>query len=112
MGRRGCNFLINGIPRVCITQILRSSRISTGIKIDKSAKVKFYIDLIPKQGIWIRLERSITYDIWLCLRKELRILINCFIDTIYEIFQRYTYILMDIKMALYYKTHIKTIKEQ
>ena len=71
-----------------------------GVKINRKKKVQFYIDLLPKHNIWIRLEQDFEYDIWLCIRKEFRIYINFFIDTIYELFTKFT-----LKYRLYLKRY-------
>ena len=93
-------FWLRDCPRVCITQIFRSSSVFVGVKINRKKKVQFYIDLLPKHNIWIRLEQDFEYDIWLCIRKEFRIYINFFIDTIYELFTKFT-----LKYRLYLKRY-------
>ena len=62
MTKRGY-FIINGIPRVIINQVIRQPGIyhqQITQKLIKSSKVqierRFYIDLISQRGTWLRFE--------------------------------------------------------
>nr|YP_009139337.1 beta subunit of RNA polymerase [Lepidodinium chlorophorum]BAR72311.1 beta subunit of RNA polymerase [Lepidodinium chlorophorum] len=70
------HFLINGSPRVCITQMLRGSGVYTSRKINRNQNVVFYIDFVPKQGRWVRIEKDFTNLVWFCIQKEPRITIQ------------------------------------
>lgn len=81
MTKRGY-FIINGIPRVLINQIVRKSGIyyqqithkliksnSSKIQIDRS----FYVDIISQRGTWLRLEIDRKKKIWARMKKTPRI---------------------------------------
>ena len=70
MTKRGF-FIINGIPRVIINQIIRRPGIyyqQAANRIIKLNKVKinrqFYIDLISQRGTWLRFEIDKRKKIW------------------------------------------------
>ena len=64
------HFLINGSPRVCITQIIRSPGIYTCRKIKKDRKIISYIDFVPERGTWVRVEKDFKDQVWIRIRKE------------------------------------------
>lgn len=79
MTKRGY-FIINGVPRVLINQIIRRSGIyyqqvthklikSNKIQIDRS----FYVDIISQRGTWLRLEIDKRKKIWARMKKTPRI---------------------------------------
>ena len=79
MTKRG-HFIINGIPRVIINQIIRQSGIyhqQITNRLIKSNKVqierRFYIDLISQRGTWLRLEIDKRKKIWARMKKTPRI---------------------------------------
>ena len=79
MTKRGY-FIINGIPRVIINQIIRRSGIyyqQSTHKIVKSNKIQidqhFYVDLISQRGTWLRLEIDKRKKIWARMKKTPRI---------------------------------------
>lgn len=79
MTKRG-HFIINGIPRVIINQVIRQSGIyhqQITNKLIKSNKVqierRFYIDLISQRGTWLRLEIDKKKKIWARMKKTPRI---------------------------------------
>ena len=79
MTKRG-HFIINGIPRVIINQVIRQSGIyhqQVTQKLIKSNKVqierRFYIDLISQRGTWLRLEIDKRKKIWARMKKTPRI---------------------------------------
>ena len=67
------HFLINGSPRVCITQVIRGPGLYTNIKIDGDGKIAFSIDLVPERGVWVRLEKDQESQVLLSMRKEPRL---------------------------------------
>nr|BBI28724.1 beta subunit of RNA polymerase [Dinophyceae sp. MRD-151] len=67
------HFLINGSPRVCITQVVRGPGLYTNMKIDGDGKMAFSIDLVPERGVWVRLEKNQEGQILLNIRKEPRL---------------------------------------
>ena len=79
MTKRG-HFIINGIPRVIINQVIRQSGIyhqQITNKLIKSNKVqierRFYVDLISQRGTWLRLEIDKRKKIWARMKKTPRI---------------------------------------
>nr|UXE31123.1 RNA polymerase beta subunit [Ostreobium quekettii] len=79
MTKRG-HFIINGIPRVIINQVIRQSGIyhqQITQKLIKSSKIqierRFYIDLISQRGTWLRLEIDKRKKIWARMKKTPRI---------------------------------------
>lgn len=79
MTKRG-HFIINGIPRVIINQVIRQSGIyhqQITHKLIKSNKVqierRFYVDLISQRGTWLRLEIDKRRKIWARMKKTPRI---------------------------------------
>ena len=66
-------FLINGSPRVCITQMIRGPGVYANRKIEIDRKTISYIDFVPERGIWVRLEKDYDNQIWLRIRKEPRV---------------------------------------
>lgn len=81
MTKRGY-FIINGVPRVLINQIVRKSGIyyqqithklikskSNKIQIDRS----FYVDIISQRGTWLRLEIDRKKKVWARMKKTPRI---------------------------------------
>lgn len=79
MTKRG-HFIINGIPRVIINQVIRQSGIyhqQITNKLIKSNKVqierRFYVDLISQRGTWLRLEIDKKKKIWARMKKTPRI---------------------------------------
>lgn len=67
------HFLINGSPRVCITQVVRGPGLYTNIKIEPDGKIAFSIDLVPERGVWVRLEKDQEGQVLLNMRKEPRL---------------------------------------
>lgn len=79
MTKRGF-FIINGIPRVVINQIIRSPGIYYQQKLTqvfKNGKTEFrhlfYADLISQRGAWLRIEMDKYNKIWMCMKKATRI---------------------------------------
>ena len=79
MTKRGY-FIINGIPRVIINQVVRRSgitykqSISKIIKSDKAyIERRFYVDIISQRGTWLRLEIDKKKKIWARMKKTPRI---------------------------------------
>lgn len=79
MTKRGY-FIINGIPRVLINQVIRRSGIyyqqlthklikSNTVQMDRS----FYVDIISQRGTWLRLEIDKRKKIWARMKKSPRI---------------------------------------
>ena len=88
MTKRGF-FIINGVPRVVLNQIIRSPGIYYQQQIEtivKNGKVKMsrvlYADLISKRGTWLRLEMDKSKEIWVCMKKTSRIPISLFLLTL------------------------------
>ena len=79
MTKRGC-FIINGVPRVIINQVIRQSGIyyqQITQRLLKSNKTQInrrvYVDLISKRGTWLRLEIDKKKKIWARMKKTPRI---------------------------------------
>ncbi len=81
MTKRGY-FIINGIPRVVINQIMRQSGIYYQQSIKRFIKSKsrkitikryFYVDLISQRGTWLRFEIDKHDSIWARMKKTPRI---------------------------------------
>lgn len=79
MTKRGY-FIINGIPKVIINQVIRQSGIyyhQITQKLIKTNKVQiersFYIDIISQRGTWLRLETDRRKKIWARMKKIPRI---------------------------------------
>ena len=58
------HFIVKCSYRVCIIQIIRGSGVYRSRKINNSKKIIFYIDFVPKKGIWVRLEKDFQNLIW------------------------------------------------
>ena len=79
MTKRG-HFIINGVPRVVINQVIRQSGIyhqQITSKLIKSNKIqierRFYVDLISHRGAWLRIEIDKKKKIWARMKKTPRI---------------------------------------
>ena len=64
-----CHFLVQGSPRVCITQVVRGPGIYKGNKVEKDRTI-FYVDLVPERGGWVRIEKDSENRNWITQRKE------------------------------------------
>ena len=78
------HFIVNGSYRVCIIQIIRGSGVYGSRKINDSKKIIFYIDFVPKKGIWVRLEKDFKNLIWFCIQTEFCRIIDWVLYTINE----------------------------
>ena len=79
MTKRG-HFIINGVPRVVINQVIRQSGVyhqQITSKLIRSSRVqierRFYVDLISKRGAWLRIEIDKKKKIWARMKKAPRI---------------------------------------
>ena len=79
MTKRG-HFIINGIPRIIVNQIIRASGIYYQQKVHKSFQQSqkyiyrtFFVDIISKRGVWIRFEMDKKRKIWVCMKKTPKI---------------------------------------
>lgn len=79
MTKRG-HFIINGVPRVVINQVIRQSGVyhqQITSKLIKSDKIqierRFYVDLISHRGAWLRIEIDKKKKIWARMKKTPRI---------------------------------------
>ena len=79
MTKRGF-FIINGVPRVIISQVIRSpgiyfqQRILKTIKNSQNKSYRtFYADLISQRGTWLRIEIDKYKKIWIYMKKTSRI---------------------------------------
>ena len=88
MTKRGY-FIINGIPRVVLNQIIRRSGIyyqQSIHKILKSNKIRIkrhlYVDLISQRGTWLRFEMDKRKKIWARLKKTPRIPVSLLLHSI------------------------------
>merc|ERR1711933_591381 len=61
---------VNGLPRVCITQGLRGPGVYRGVT---NSKKSFFIDFVPKKGVWVRVEKDKEKKFWIFIRKKPRI---------------------------------------
>ena len=76
MTKRG-HFIINGVPRVVINQVIRQSGVyhqQITSKLIKSNKIqierRFYVDLISQRGAWLRIEIDKKKKIWARMKKN------------------------------------------
>jgi DNA-directed RNA polymerase subunit beta len=76
------HFLVNGLIRVCIIQLVRGAGIYINKKVNTNGKVTFYLDIVPERGIWVRLEKDSVGQVWICIRKEPRLPIWSILQTI------------------------------
>ena len=76
MTKRG-HFVINGSPRVVVHQVGRAPGIYfkkiVKPKKDVNNKTRFYCDIIPRKGVWVRLQISKKGEIDLKLKKSKKI---------------------------------------
>ena len=79
MTKRG-HFIINGVPRVIINQVVRQSGIyhqQITSKLIKSNKTqierRFYVDIISQRGAWLRIEVDKKKKVWARMKKTPRI---------------------------------------
>ena len=79
MTKRGF-FIINGIPKVIISQVIRSpgiyyqERVLKTLKSNKTTIQRiFYADLISQRGTWLRMEMDRYKKIWIYMKKTSRI---------------------------------------
>jgi len=67
---RNGHFLVNGLIRVCILQIIRGAGIYINKKVDSGGNITFYLDIVPDRGAWVRLEKDSKGLVWICMRGE------------------------------------------
>jgi DNA-directed RNA polymerase beta subunit len=79
---RNGHFLINGLVRVCIIQIVRGAGIYINKKVDRSGHISLFIDIVPDRGTWVRLEKDFRGRAWICIRGESRLSIWSIMQTI------------------------------
>jgi len=72
--RRG-HFIINGIPRIMINQIVRSP----GIYFKKKKKYSYYAEVIFQYGSWIRLEIDSEKKIWIYFQEMSQLTLETFL---------------------------------
>ena len=88
MTKRGY-FIINGVPRVIINQVIRKPGVyfqESKDKIIKSNKIDFdrnlYVDLISQRGNWLRLEMDKRQKIWAKMKNSPKIPVLLLLQTI------------------------------
>jgi DNA-directed RNA polymerase beta subunit len=73
MTKRG-HFVINGSPRVIVHQVVRAPGIYfqrfRKVKTNQSNKARFYGDIIPRKGAWVRLQISKKGHVEIKLKEE------------------------------------------
>ena len=126
MTKRG-HFIINGVPRVIINQVVRQSGIyhqQITSKLIKSNKVqierRFYVDLISQRGTWLRLEIDKRKKIWARMKKTNRIPVLLLLQSIglnkKTIFQTFLSLYVLSKKGFYYQykflADLKTLKNK
>ncbi len=76
MTKRG-HFIINGSPRVIVHQVVRAPGIYfqkfRKVKKDERNKARFYGDIIPRKGVWVRLQISKTGQVEIKLKKSTKV---------------------------------------
>ncbi len=63
------HFLVNGTPRVIVSQLVRGPGLYCGVRPDSEGKDIYYADLVPERGAWARIERDEHQRIWLRRRR-------------------------------------------
>lgn len=88
MTKRGY-FIINGIPRIIINQVIRKPGVyfqESKSKIIKSNEINFernlYVDLISQRGNWLRLEMDKRQKIWAKIKNSPKIPVLLLLQTI------------------------------
>jgi DNA-directed RNA polymerase beta subunit len=76
------HFMVNGSPRVCITQVVRGPGIYMGRKSEVNGKVVFYADIVPERGAWVRIEKDSKNQVWLRMCKKPRLSLWSVLKTI------------------------------
>jgi DNA-directed RNA polymerase subunit beta len=76
------HFLVNGLVRVCIIQIVRGAGIYINKKVDTEGRIYFYLDIVPERGSWVRLEKDNIGQVWIRMRKEPRLPMWSILQTI------------------------------
>ena len=76
MTKRG-HFVINGSPRVIVHQVVRAPGVYfqkfRKVKKDERNKARFYGDIIPRKGVWVRLQISKTGQVEIKLKKSTKV---------------------------------------
>jgi hypothetical protein len=76
MTKRG-HFVINGSPRVIVHQVVRAPGVYFQkfgkVKKDERNKARFYGDIIPRKGVWVRLQISKTGQVEIKLKKSTKV---------------------------------------
>ena len=75
--RRG-HFIINGIPRVILHQIVRSPGIYFHKELQKKSSRLFYAEIISQRGPWVRLEIDKKKKIWISFQVSTKIPLHRF----------------------------------
>ena len=74
--KRG-HFVINGSPRVIVHQVVRAPGVYFQkfgkVKKDERNKARFYGDIIPRKGVWVRLQLSKTGQVEIKLKKSTKV---------------------------------------
>ena len=88
MTKRG-HFIINGAPRVIVSQIIRAPGAYYQQKINKALQKgqkqiyrTFFVDIISRRGIWIRFELDKKRKIWVRMKKTPKIPIFIFLKSL------------------------------
>nr|YP_009519264.1 RNA polymerase b-subunit [Codium arabicum]AYC65186.1 RNA polymerase b-subunit [Codium arabicum] len=86
------HFIINGSPRIIVNQLIRAEgiyykqQIHTNLNSQTSQSRKyyktFYLDIIAKRGVWLRIEMDKRRQIWICMKQTPKIPIALFLNTI------------------------------
>ena len=76
MTKRG-HFVINGSPRVIVHQVVRAPGVYfqkfKKVKKDERNKARFYGDIIPLKGAWVRLQISKTGEVEIKLKRSTKV---------------------------------------
>nr|YP_009306302.1 RNA polymerase b-subunit [Derbesia sp. WEST4838]AOP19206.1 RNA polymerase b-subunit [Derbesia sp. WEST4838] len=88
MTNRG-HFIINGSPRIIVNQLIRSEGIyfkqeinNINISGQNEFFRTFYVDVISKRGIWIRIELDRKRKVYICMKKTPKIPMFLFLKAI------------------------------
>ena len=67
------HFVVNGSPRICITQVVRGPGVYVRRRIENGRKRISYVDFVPERGGWVRIEKDREKLFWIHIRKEPRL---------------------------------------
>ena len=108
------SFIINGVERVIVSQIVRSPGIF--FLADKSAPGKFQSKMIPKRGAWLELETDKKGLIWVKVDRKRKIPVTMFMrafgyDTNEQILAEFKDVIKEAKLSEIDDPILKTLEK-